>query len=327
MKKLIIILAVLTQFTTHAKFAMAFPSYQIISDTQSNDLLSGQVRVKGLVTSTINPLGMPEVLVSTIDGKFQTFTDSLGNFDMIIHDSDTGLYVYSNGYVEIAISRYDFKAGHTVEINFYLRDLIIEQENPIPIIAYKPVIYMYSNRLIDVSVGLNVRGHLTFTYPEIGQGWNVTAGQNGIVNKVDNQKLPYLFWEGALEPLKPIRTNDQLNGWVIHSDSLIRFMEKQLSLLGLNRTEQTDFITFWCPKMMNYRYLFIQFLVDKDYTNQIAELLIQPKPDSLRRIFMLFTGFQERPAFETIPQSFEKYERKGFSVLEWGGTELKNEIK
>ena len=50
------------------------------------------------------------------------------------------------------------------------------------------------------------------------------------------------------------------------------------------------------------------------------ELEINPKPETLIRINMEFKGI--RKPFEVIEQKLEKTERKGYTVVEWGGTKL-----
>ena len=49
-------------------------------------------------------------------------------------------------------------------------------------------------------------------------------------------------------------------------------------------------------------------------------LEIEPKPDTVIRVMMVFKGL--RMPLEVIEQELETPERKGFTVVEWGGTEL-----
>lgn len=59
---------------------------------------------------------------------------------------------------------------------------------------------------------------------------------------------------------------------------------------------------------------------DKTYTDN-AVLTIEPKPDSMLRVFMAFKPLQ-RPV-DVPPQTFAPFERKGFTVVEWGGSKVK----
>ncbi|MBQ5319000.1 MAG: hypothetical protein J6K17_07895 [Oscillospiraceae bacterium] len=51
-----------------------------------------------------------------------------------------------------------------------------------------------------------------------------------------------------------------------------------------------------------------------------AVLDIDPVPDSLLRIFMVYEECD--PDTEIAPQEFEPFERNGFTVVEWGGSEI-----
>jgi hypothetical protein len=55
----------------------------------------------------------------------------------------------------------------------------------------------------------------------------------------------------------------------------------------------------------------------KAYTDASA-LEIYPAPDSLLRVFMAF--YASDTEVEIAPQTFEGFERKGFTVIEWGGS-------
>jgi hypothetical protein len=70
---------------------------------------------------------------------------------------------------------------------------------------------------------------------------------------------------------------------------------------------------------MNNKYNLIHFATKK-YTDS-APLEITPKPDSMLRIFMLMKSVGKK--IEIKEQVLETFERKGFAVVEWGGSELK----
>ena len=71
----------------------------------------------------------------------------------------------------------------------------------------------------------------------------------------------------------------------------------------------------------------MQTVVSINFTNQIkistegAVLEITPNPDSLLRVFMAYYPSDE--AVEIEAQAFTSFERVGFTVVEWGGSELK----
>lgn len=70
--------------------------------------------------------------------------------------------------------------------------------------------------------------------------------------------------------------------------------------------------------MKDNSYNLIHF-AQEEYTKS-APLTITPKEDSLLRVFMVFKALQE--PIEVKAQTFKAFERKGFTVIERGGTEI-----
>ena len=68
--------------------------------------------------------------------------------------------------------------------------------------------------------------------------------------------------------------------------------------------------------MKETKYNLIHF-ADEQYTAH-APLNIPPEPDSVLRVFMVYKPLEER--IEVKRQEIESFERKGFTVVEWGGT-------
>ena len=89
--------------------------------------------------------------------------------------------------------------------------------------------------------------------------------------------------------------------------------------MGLTEEEMNDFIVYWLPLMEHNKYNLISFQGDT-YTNS-AKMTITPTPDSECRIFMAYVPLEN--ALEIEPQQLETFERKGFSVVEWGGAEVR----
>ena len=50
-------------------------------------------------------------------------------------------------------------------------------------------------------------------------------------------------------------------------------------------------------------------------------LEINPNPDTIIRVLMIFRGLES--PMEVEEQKLDTPERKGFTVVEWGGTEIK----
>ena len=181
--------------------------------------------------------------------------------------------------------------------------------------AYKPVIYLYPEEETEVSVKLDLNGRLTCTYPEYKDGWKVTAVPDGTLTDVNGQIYNYLYWEGETN------TNYDLSkGFCVKGKDTAKFLEDALEKLGLNRKEANEFIVYWLPLMQDNPYNIISFQTDI-YTDA-AKLNINPSPDTLIRVFMTY---QSADKYVYLPeQQLTAPDRNGFTVVEWGGTEIKN---
>lgn len=197
------------------------------------------------------------------------------------------------------------------------------------IIHRKPVIYAYSDTAINFSATLSLQsGEFSFVYPifNSGQTWQMQTGQNGALFDGNDNEYPYLFWEGENAEIAFKRQEGKLIGEIVLRDSLIFFLENRLTQLGLNATERADFITFWGPRMVGYNQTFVQFLVDEDYDRMVAHLEISPKPDAFRRVYMLYAPVPKQfDTGEILLPNYPVFERNGFTVLEWGGSDMRAE--
>ncbi len=180
-------------------------------------------------------------------------------------------------------------------------------------VCYKPVIYLYPEETTEISVKLDYNGTLTSTYPKYVDGWQVTAEPDGTVH-FNGREYYCLFWEGISN------VNYTLDkGFCIKGEDTEEFLEKALKDLGLTDKEANEFIIFWLPKMENNAYNIISFQ-EKLYTEN-AKLTVSPTPDTLIRVFMAWKNSDE--FIEIEPQELSAPERNGFTVIEWGGSELK----
>jgi len=178
----------------------------------------------------------------------------------------------------------------------------------------KPVIYLYPAKQETVSIKLNFNGQLTCTYPDYKNGWKVIANPDGtLTNLDDNKQYSYLFWEGVSTEAKW----DLSKGFVVAGKDTKDFLQEKLAFLGLTPKEYNEFIVYWLPVMQNNKYNLITF-TGREY-EEIAPLQITPDPDSVLRVFMVFKSLDS--FMEVEPQELKSFERKGFTVVEWGGTE------
>ncbi len=185
---------------------------------------------------------------------------------------------------------------------------------PEPGMNYKPVIYLYPQEKTDVTVLLTLNGKLTCTYPNYDNGWQVTALPDGTLIDSKGQIYNYLYWEG-----ETYTQYDFSKGFCVKGEDTAAFLEEALAKLGLNRREANEFIVYWLPLMEQNPYNVISFQADR-YTD-VAQLHVTPAPDTVIRVFMAWKSVNDPIS---IPQQeLTAPQRKGFTVVEWGGTEIK----
>jgi hypothetical protein len=189
---------------------------------------------------------------------------------------------------------------------------------PEDMVSCKPVIYLYPKQEQQIEVVLNFSGNLLFTYPEYKNGWKVIASPNGkIIDKANNKEYSYLFWEGK----DANATYDLSSGFIVKGTETVYFLQDKLEQLGLIPNEYNEFIVYWLPKMQNNKFNLIHFATKQEY-NDRAVLHITPKPESMLRVFMVFKKLENND-LKIKPQGILPFERKGFTVIEWGGIEIK----
>ena len=180
--------------------------------------------------------------------------------------------------------------------------------------ADKPVIYLYPEEKTQLNLKLDFDGELTAIYPEYENGWNITAEPDGTLTDSNGREYNYLFWEGKTNTIFEFD-----EGFCVKGEDTLEFLEKALTELGLTYKEQDDFITYWLPKMQNNKYNIISFQGD-NYI-QSASLEASCKIDTEIRVFMAWRASDK---FVNIKeQKLSSPDRVGFTLVEWGGTEIK----
>lgn len=178
----------------------------------------------------------------------------------------------------------------------------------------KPVIYLYPTEKTQVSVTLDYDGKLTTTYPTYNNGWNVTAYPDGTLLDSTGREYYCLFWEGV----RKVEYNfDQ--GFCVKGSETRAFLENALDKLGLTDKEANEFMIYWLPQMEENPYNVIAF--QQEAYTQNAKLNISPAPDSILRVFMAYKA-ADKPV-DIAPQELAEFNRVGFTVVEWGGCEVK----
>ena len=180
----------------------------------------------------------------------------------------------------------------------------------------KPIIYLYPKQETEVTVKVEKPQNLTHTYPKYENEWKILAKPNGDLKDLKTGRNLYaLYWEG-INTVEP----NMNEGFIVKGEDTIKFLEEKLEILGLNEREAEEFIVYWLPKLENNKYNFIRFQTEEEINNNMP-LEITPKPDTVIRIVMEFKGIEE--PIQIQEQKLSTPQRTGFTVVEWGGTEIK----
>ena len=178
----------------------------------------------------------------------------------------------------------------------------------------KPVIYLYPETETRVTVKLDLSGELTCAYPAYDGGWVVTAAPDGTLTDEHGQTYNYLYWEGEVA-----NGFDFSKGFCVAGSDTAAFLEDALDRLGLTRREANEFLVYWLPRMQDNPYNLIAF--QQEAYTESAKLTVSPQPDSVLRVFMAWKPLA-RPV--DIPaQTLPGFERRGFTLVEWGGAEVR----
>ena len=178
----------------------------------------------------------------------------------------------------------------------------------------KPVIYLYPETETRVTVKLDLSGELTCAYPAYDGGWVVTAAPDGTLTDEHGQTYNYLYWEG-----EGTEAYDFSKGFCVAGSDTAAFLEDALDRLGLTRREANEFLVYWLPRMQDNPYNLIAF--QQEAYTESAKLTVSPQPDSVLRVFMAWKPLA-RPV-DVPAQILPGFERRGFTLVEWGGAEVR----
>ncbi len=178
--------------------------------------------------------------------------------------------------------------------------------------AAKPIIYLYPEEDTLCSVKLRLDGEFSCTYPLYGDnGWqNFIAKPDGTLIFPNGREYYALYWEGMVNT-----EADFSYGFCVKGEDSAAFFEDVLEKIGLSEREANEFIVYWLPIFERNEYNLVTFNTEK--YSAAAELEITPTPDSILRVYMQYKAVDEFVNIE--PQEFGGFERRGFTVVEWGG--------
>ncbi|TNE56210.1 MAG: hypothetical protein EP338_01175 [Bacteroidetes bacterium] len=296
----------------------AYPWGAVLSDSLDGQIPKGHYVLRGQVSSLqdVRDLIM-RVVITPKDQQAQVIKD--GYFELLLPISSDYVWFRSFGYQESAFESYQIHDQHRITVQ-----MLLSQEDEDPVYLEKPVVYGYSDKDQHLKIQLKTPGAIQFSYPKLNQNqsWNLSLIDNEWVDQ-HGKHYPYLFWDAQLKLRSFLKDeHQQIFGCILTSEEILPYLEEKLSYLGLNSTEQTDFITYWAPRMSKSRYCFVQFAFQED-CQIFSSYQIDPAPEKLFQLYLLFQGFEEYPKhLEVNPQKWPKFQRSGFHLLEWGGLEI-----
>ena len=247
--------------------------------------------------------------IKNLNSKAETQADFDGKFSIEVKLND----VLEISFIQFESQKIKIKNKENLVINLKLEHQIMVE---------KPVIYLYPTEKTAIDIKLNLKGKLLTTFPKYDKNWEVIAEPNGqIFDKKTNRYYSSLFWDGTVDfPEDHYKYDD---GFIVSRENLTNFFIEKLEYIGLNNQETNEFIQYWLPVLEQNNYNFIHFLVN-DECNEIATLKVNPKPETTIRIYMEFYGLEN---FTRInEQQLPKTERKGFTLVEWGGADFSGEM-
>lgn len=156
-------------------------------------------------------------------------------------------------------------------------------------------------------------------------------------------KYSSLFWESKrmTNAGQNSRVNIDLDQSVIGSvATVLESLSNNLRAMSMSDTAATDFMQYWIPALTRIekagQHVAIQF-VSQEVLNRDTPLVIEPKPDVVTRIFMVFKAVPSVKRLATCtfgrgdprPRWLDQvnvdplaFDRSKYRGLEWGGAEI-----
>lgn len=272
-----------------------------------NKRFKNEYTISGVIVNSFNR-PIPNAIISNIEKRESYKSDSQGKYSLKVNLNDV-LYVYKKGVGSIMVG---------VDNNMKKKIILVDGSEMVK----KPVIYLYPTEKTDVKLTLDFKGKLLTTFPEYKDSWDVTVYPNGQIFDNKSQRFySSLFWDGILD--FPKEHYDYQTGFVVPKNKLTSFLIEKLEYIGLNTSETNDFIQYWLPVLEKNELNFIHFYLNSEY-EIFSKNKLDPKPETSIRLFMEFYGVKK--SINITEQKLVKTERKGFTLVEWGGSDVSSSI-
>ncbi len=182
------------------------------------------------------------------------------------------------------------------------------KEEPVLPAVYKPNIYIYPEKAIDLTVKISFPkgGEIVKSIPKYSDGWSFKVDSLGKIDK----KWNYLFYES----IQPDEWQKKA-GWLLKKDTLLTFFENNMNSYGFSTQEIKDFTDYWIPRLKKEKYLVFPQL--KTEIDPLVKLHFSKDPKQILRLFYVIKECKEDILLKS-PHIPQKFLRKGFFVTEWG---------
>ena len=289
------------------------PRYYVISDSIDRSVPRKKAVYSFEFTRVIHDTSIVSYAIDGGETKYFTPTEKKPELKIVTTPGKHNFQFYLDStFKEVEIDSLEIEKRHLKKVRIFFRDAIEYR------LAKKPVIYLYPEDTIDVSIDVKPEGEFIFTYPNIENGWDFTCTPEGEIKDGD-QSYRYLFWESK-QKMEPSIINPK-QGAIIKGEEIVAYLENQLAEYGMTASERADFITYWGPILQTKTNLYIYVLLD-EACDAIASLDINPKPTNISRYYLIWTEVPSDYSPKLEPQEVPKMQREGFTVLEWGGVEI-----
>jgi hypothetical protein len=176
-------------------------------------------------------------------------------------------------------------------------------------VCWNTPLYLYSQEPVKVTVKVG-RPVFNANLP-YQDGWSVFALPNGtmITSAGLLDKITYDYAAPVTIPSE---------GYVVPRTQLTDLLTTYATTLGLNPRESSDFISHWEKTVpTTYPYIFVSHYQGKE-AQEILPLDIEPKPDTLLQVVMIFKPLS---TLYTLPSKpiLPFPPRAGFTAVEWSG--------
>lgn len=256
---------------------------------------------------------------STLDENSSTMNDSNDSFKLEESSFNNMVIIIGIGFLALCILYLIVSKKvliFVICILFFVPLFYYWYSVPKMLVNHKPVLYLYPEKDTNVTINFEKENLLLTTYPKYNKGWNIKAMRDGSLYDSDNKYYYALYWEE--KSINPCIFED---GFYVEGKDAIKFLEEKLTYVGLSDKERNEFIMYWLPVLEKNKKSIVQF----DFTKEIESfnrIIIDPKPDSLLRLHINIKKVNKYTNIKE--QKLERFDRKGFTAVEWGGSIIDN---